>query len=74
MNHRKSGMERIYDAYELEDEKAAWFLKWENEIVAIARKAGIAARLGIPGAVADEAGQVAVPPLSALRWPVSVET
>ncbi|MCG2841200.1 integrase family protein [Sandaracinobacter sp. RS1-74] len=48
LNHLKSGLERIYDGYELEDEKAAWFLKWENEIVAIARKAGVAEKLEVP--------------------------
>lgn len=36
MNHLRSGMERIY-SYELVEEKAAWFLKWE-EIAAIARR------------------------------------
>lgn len=48
MNHLKSGMERIYDGYELEEEKAAWFLKWENEIIRIARVVGVAHRLDIP--------------------------
>ncbi len=48
MNHLKSGMERIYDGYELEEEKAAWFLKWENEIIRIARKVGVADKLDIP--------------------------
>jgi integrase len=48
MNHLKTGMERIYDGYELEEEKAAAFLKWEDEVAAIARRAGIADRLGVP--------------------------
>jgi len=48
MNHLRSGMERIYDGYELEDEKAAWFLKWEQEIATIARRADVAEALGIP--------------------------
>lgn len=48
LNHLKAGMERIYDGYELETEMAAWFRKWENEIVRIARKAGIADRLEVP--------------------------
>jgi hypothetical protein len=43
-------MERIYDSYELEEEKAAWFLKWENEIAAIARRAGVAQALDVPRA------------------------
>jgi hypothetical protein len=48
LNHRKSGMERIYDCYALEDEKAAWFLRWERELVAIARSGGVAEALGVP--------------------------
>lgn len=48
MNHLRSGMERIYDGYELEEEKAAWFLKWEQEIATIARRAGVAEALGVP--------------------------
>jgi integrase len=55
MNHLKSGMERIYDGYELEEEKAAWFLKWENEIIRLAHKAGVAGRLGVPNAMDREA-------------------
>lgn len=50
MNHLRSGMERIYDRYELEEEKAAWFLKWEQEVIAIAQRAGIADELGVPDA------------------------
>lgn len=50
MNHLRSGMERIYDGYALEEEKAAWFLKWEQEIIAIAERAGVADRLGVPNA------------------------
>ncbi|WP_081855875.1 tyrosine-type recombinase/integrase [Sphingomonas sp. UNC305MFCol5.2] len=48
LNHVKTGLERIYDGYELEDEKVAWFLAWENEIAGIARRAGVAEALGIP--------------------------
>jgi integrase len=48
LNHLKQGLERTYDQYELEGEKRAWFLKWENEILAIARKAGVAAMLEAP--------------------------
>jgi len=48
LNHLKVGLERIYDGYELEDEKAAWFLKWECEIVEIAHQAGVARALEIP--------------------------
>ncbi|MGN6588975.1 MAG: tyrosine-type recombinase/integrase, partial [Sphingomicrobium sp.] len=32
LNHVKKGLERTYDCYEFEDEKAAWFLSWETEI------------------------------------------
>ena len=48
MNHLRSGMERIYDGYELEEEKAAWFLLWEREIAGIARRIGVADALGVP--------------------------
>jgi len=48
LNHAKQGLERIYDSYDLEDEKRAWFLAWENEIVTIARSAGVAGELGVP--------------------------
>lgn len=47
LNHVKKGLERTYDTYELEDEKQAWFLTWETEIAEIARKAGVAAALGV---------------------------
>jgi hypothetical protein len=48
LNHSKQGLERIYDGYDLEDEKRAWFLAWENEIAAIARSVGVVALLGAP--------------------------
>lgn len=48
LNHVKRGLERTYDLYELEDEKRAWFLKWEAEIMGIARRAGVAEPLGCP--------------------------
>ncbi|MFS2110971.1 tyrosine-type recombinase/integrase [Sphingomonas sp. Sphisp140] len=48
MNHVKKGLERTYDLYELEEEKRAWFLRWENEILGLARKAGVADLLGCP--------------------------
>jgi integrase len=48
LNHVKKGMERTYDTYELEEEKRAWFLKWENEIAMIARCVGVADELGVP--------------------------
>lgn len=49
MNHLRSGMERIYDSYELEEEKAAWFLSWEQEVASIANRVGVAEALGVPG-------------------------
>lgn len=48
LNHLKKGLERTYDTYELEEEKRAWFLTWENEIAGIASNLGIAAALGVP--------------------------
>jgi hypothetical protein len=48
LNHAKRGLERIYDGYDLDDEKRAWFLAWENEIAMIARSVGVAAALGVP--------------------------
>jgi integrase len=55
MNHLRSGMERIYDSYELEEEKAAWFLKWEQEIAEIARRIGVADALLVPVGLSDAA-------------------
>lgn len=52
LNHVKKGMERTYDQYELEEEKRAWFLAWEQEVAAIAKRAGVAEALGVPGAAA----------------------
>lgn len=48
LNHVKKGLERTYDLYEMEEEKRAWFLKWEREIASIARQAGVANELGVP--------------------------
>jgi hypothetical protein len=48
LNHVKKGMERTYDLYEMEDEKRLWFLKWEEEVAAIAVRVGVAAALGVP--------------------------
>lgn len=47
LNHVKKGLERTYDTYELEDEKASWFLKWETEIAGIALRSGLAIALGV---------------------------
>ena len=59
LNHVKKGLERTYDLYELEDEKRAWFLTWEQEVSAIARRAGVAKALGVPDADAP-GGKVSV--------------
>lgn len=48
LNHVKKGLERTYDRYDLEEEKRAFFLKWETEIAEIAWRAGMAARLNVP--------------------------
>lgn len=48
LNHVKKGLERTYDFYELEEEKRAWFLAWEQEVAEIARRAGVARALGVP--------------------------
>jgi integrase len=48
LNHLKNPLERIYDGYEMEKEKAAGFRTWEAELAAIASRAGVADKLGIP--------------------------
>ena len=48
LNHVKKGLERTYDRYDLEEEKRAFFLKWEAEIAGIAWRAGLAEKLGVP--------------------------
>lgn len=48
LNHAKKGLERIYDGYELEEEKRESFLKWEAEIISIAKDVGVADALGVP--------------------------
>lgn len=55
LNHVKKGLERTYDLYEMEEEKRAWFLKWECEVATIAKRVGVAEALGVPrseGAIA----------------------
>lgn len=64
MNHLRSGMARIYDSYELEEEKAAWFLTWEEEIVRIARRAGVAEILGVPASSPDRLDNIRDPTLT----------
>lgn len=48
LNHVKKGMERTYDRYEMEAEKRAWFIKWENEIANTAWAVGLGEILEIP--------------------------
>lgn len=48
LNHVKKGLERTYDLYEMEEEKRAWFLKWEREVALIAERVGVADALGVP--------------------------
>ena len=48
LNHAKTGLERTYDGYALEDEKRDWFLRWETEIIRIALEAGVSEALGVP--------------------------
>ncbi|MBO9623982.1 MAG: integrase arm-type DNA-binding domain-containing protein [Sphingomonas sp.] len=60
LNHVKTGLARIYDGYQLEDEKAAWFLAWENEIAGIARKLGVADALEVPSLVAKRHAALAI--------------
>lgn len=59
LNHVKKGLERTYDTYELEEEKRAWFRRWELEIAAIARRIGVADALGVPASIPQaDSGQV----------------
>ncbi|MBL0770005.1 integrase arm-type DNA-binding domain-containing protein [Sphingopyxis sp. DHUNG17] len=53
LNHLKSGMERIYDGYEHEEEMAASFLRWEEEVGRLARAEGVAERLELPAVRID---------------------
>lgn len=76
LNHSKQGLERIYDGYDLEDEKREWFLAWENEIARIARDVGVAEDLGVPtpspAATGSSPSAQPLPPLrSATRGRVS---
>lgn len=50
INHKKKGLEAVYDGYDLFDEKREGYAKWEAFIVSLAVKARIAEALSIPGA------------------------
>lgn len=54
LNHVKKGLERTYDRYDLEEEKRAFFLKWEAEIAEIACGAGLAGKLAIPASYSQK--------------------
>ena len=71
LNHAKKGLERTYDLYELEDEKRAWFMKWEREVISIARAAGVARALGVPWPLCTEQHPTVRAPLD-LRTPVGM--
>ncbi|MEV4933987.1 integrase arm-type DNA-binding domain-containing protein [Sphingobium sp. LMA1-1-1.1] len=55
LNHLKTGLERTYDRYDLEEEKRRWFARWENEVLAIARRAGVHEQLEGADAVSGAA-------------------
>ncbi|WJT00811.1 tyrosine-type recombinase/integrase [Novosphingobium humi] len=71
LNHVKKGMERTYDLYEMEDEKRLWFLKWEEEVAAIAVRVGVAAALGVPGAQAPVGYSFSIRAASTTGYPPS---
>ena len=48
LNHLKTGLERTYDRYDLEEEKRRWFARWEREVLTIARRARVAGFLEAP--------------------------
>lgn len=48
INHKKKGLEEIYDAYDLFEEKREGFAKWEKFLVGLAIKADVAEALSIP--------------------------
>jgi hypothetical protein len=48
LNHKKTGLDEVYDQYDMMLEKRDGFARWEKKLVAIARKAGVADALAIP--------------------------
>lgn len=54
LNHVKRGLERTYDQYEFDEEKRDWFHRWEQEVINIARKAGVANVLGVPPIASEQ--------------------
>ena len=52
MNHKKEGLDAIYNQYEMLDEKAEAFAMWEAKLVKMGQAAGVAEALGMPSAPA----------------------
>ncbi|WP_447725496.1 tyrosine-type recombinase/integrase [Sphingomonas koreensis] len=48
LNHKKKGLEAIYDGYDLFDEKKEGFARWESFLVGLAVTGGVAEALSIP--------------------------
>ena len=70
LNHVKKGLERTYDCYELEEEKRESFLKWEHEVAAAARRAGIAEQLGLRSEMSMPVSDEEAPSLGGMvAWP-----
>lgn len=48
LNHKKTGLDEVYDHYDMMKDKREGYARWEKKLVAIARKAGVADALAIP--------------------------
>ncbi|WP_404337704.1 tyrosine-type recombinase/integrase [Sphingomonas sp. MMS12-HWE2-04] len=48
LNHKKTGLEEVYDGYDLFDEKREGFERWENLLIGFAASAGLCDALSIP--------------------------
>ncbi|MBT2187163.1 site-specific integrase [Sphingobium nicotianae] len=48
LNHKKKGLEEVYDGYDLFEEKREGFAKWESFLVQLAVKGGLNEALSIP--------------------------
>ncbi|MCP3731281.1 integrase family protein [Sphingomonas sp. MG17] len=48
LNHKKKGLEEIYDGYDLFDEKREGFAKWESFLVSLAVTSRVEVELSIP--------------------------
>lgn len=67
LNHAKTGLERTYDGYALEDEKRDWFWRWENELIRIAVEVGVAETLGAPREAIPDSISPSPPPCPGCR-------